>query len=102
MGLNEEMSPDEQIVSQMVIRELAKLREDVSDLREELKAAVPSGDIDSHRRYHELIIEHTAQRVRLRHAVIEKTLTGLVYMGLLALGAAVWQYFISAISNAKH
>lgn len=82
-------------------QEIAELKGAIDDMRNDLKKAVPGGDHEGHRRYHELIIEREAQRVRLRQAIIEKTLGGLVWMGLCAVGLAIWHYFLSAVSRGQ-
>lgn len=55
-----------------------------------LRLAFPVGDTEGHRRYHELMIESLAERRRLRTAITEKTLTGLVWLGLGTVGIALW------------
>ena len=88
-------------LAQTTLREVAGIREAVDDMREEMKKAFPGGDHDGHRRYHDLIIEREAQRVKLRQAIIEKTLSGLVWMVLCTLGVAVWHYFINVVSRGN-
>ena len=82
-------------------REIAELRGAIDEMRSDLKKAVPGGDHEGHRRYHELVIEGEAQRIRLRQAIIEKTVSGLVWMALCAIGLAVRHYFLSAVSRGQ-
>jgi hypothetical protein len=44
-------------------------------------------------RWVRLAIQAEAQRIRVRQAIIEKTLTGLVWMALIALGYVLLDYF---------
>lgn len=58
---------------------------------DEIKGAFPAGDADGHRRYHELIIENTEAKKRLRAAIIEKTIPGLLWAALVWIGIACLQ-----------
>ena len=51
-----------------------------------LVSAFPAGDMDGHRRYHELQIARVEEIRRLRVAIQEKTIAGLVWAGMLWLG----------------
>lgn len=51
--------------------------------------AFPGKDFEGHRRYHETMIEMLAERRRLRQAVQEKTISGLVWAGIVGVGVAV-------------
>jgi len=88
-------------LAQIVLKETARIGKEIDDMRAEFKKAVPGGDFDGHRRYHDLVIERETQRIKLRQAIIEKTLTGLVWMGLCAIGLSIWQYFLSAVASGK-
>jgi hypothetical protein len=44
-------------------------------------------------RWVRLAIQVEAQRIRVRQAIIEKTLTGLVWMALVAVGYVLLDYF---------
>lgn len=50
----------------------------------------PGGDAEGHRRYHELLIEELEERRKLRRAIQEKTISGLVWAAIVGLGMAVW------------
>ena len=52
--------------------------------------AFPADDIEGHRRYHELIIEEIEERRKLRRAIQEKTISGLIWAGLVGIAMAVW------------
>lgn len=59
--------------------------------------SVPNGDAVGHRRYHELMIEAIEWRKRLWRAVMEKTVAGLVWGSMIAIGIACWRYFLSIV-----
>jgi len=67
------------------------------DIMAELKAlrqAFPGGDTEGHRRGHETMIELLEERRKLRIAVQEKTISGLIWAGLVAGATAIYhQYF---------
>lgn len=62
-----------------------------------IKEAFPGGDTDGHRRYHETQMERVAELRRLRAAIVEKSLSGMVWAGLIVLGLALWGYFKKAL-----
>ncbi len=79
-----------------ILREIsASLEEHVADESAMLKRlldAFPASDTRGHRDAHEAWIEREKKRAALRDAIIEKSLASLVWMGLVALGIAVWHY----------
>lgn len=54
--------------------------------------AFPGGDHVGHCRYHQLMIDDIDAKKRLRQAVMEKTIAGLVWAAIIGLGLAVWGY----------
>lgn len=62
-------------------RDLEEIRGNVQHLT---TAAFPGGDIDGHRRYHQLIIDNTDAKRALTQAIKEKTISGLIW------GMVVW------------
>lgn len=62
------------------------------ELAKLLTSAFPGGDPEEHRRYHDDVMEYIRDRRELWRAVREKTITALIWAGLVGLGAAVWQY----------
>lgn len=68
-----------------------------SDIMAELKAirgAFPGGDVEGHRRAHEAMMELLEERRRLRRAIQEKTISGLIWAGIVAAITSVYhQYF---------
>lgn len=77
------LTPDERLDS-------AEYR--LTEIERQFKEAFPNGDYTGHCRYHEVQIEILLSRRRLISAVMEKSLSGLVWGGMLVLGAAIWQY----------
>ena len=61
-------------------------------LKDHVGEAFPGGDAEGHRRAHEAMIELTNEKRRLRAAIMEKTLSGLVWSLVIALGVAAWEY----------
>lgn len=57
-----------------------------------LKSGFPGGDPEEHRRYHDEVIDFMRERRGLWRAIREKTLTALLWSGLLTLGSAVYHY----------
>lgn len=60
----------------------------------DLKRAFPNGDTEGHRRYHDTMIVMIEEKRRLRIAVQEKTISGLVWATLVFLGMAMWNQFM--------
>jgi hypothetical protein len=57
------------------------------------EAAFPGGDHVGHCRYHDAQIELLHERRRLRIAVQEKTISGLVWSLIVAGAVAVWNFY---------
>lgn len=66
-----------------------------SDIERRFAEAFPGGDHIGHCRYHTLMIEEIEAKKKLRQAVMEKTIAGLVWGALVGLGIVVWQYLKS-------
>ena len=60
---------------------------------EAVMAAFPNGDVEGHARYHKLMIEGIEEKRKLRVAIQEKTISGLIWAGLVAAGTAVYHEF---------
>jgi hypothetical protein len=67
------------------------------DIEKRFLDAFPGGDHVGHCRYHQLMIEGIEAKTRLRQAVVEKTVGGLIWAGLIVLGLAMWQYVKSLL-----
>lgn len=68
-----------------------------SDIERRFAEAFPGGDHIGHCRYHTLMIEEIEAKKKLRQAVMEKTIAGLVWGALVGLGIVVWQYLKSIV-----
>lgn len=68
---------------------------------EKMCGAFPSGDVEGHRRYHETMIELVEEKRRLRRAIIEKTIGGLVWSGIAGLGIAVFHYLKTLLKQGS-
>ena len=89
---------DERIESALLKHE-HRMKQMVSDLFEK---AFPDGDPEGHRRYHETQIRYMEEKVKLWQDIRSKTLAGVVWLGLLACGTAIWEYIKSAIQRGTH
>jgi hypothetical protein len=78
------------------IDQLERWRE---DLERRFAEAFPGGDHVGHCRYHQLMIEGIDAKKRLREAIIQKTIAGLVWGAMIGLGLAVWQYLKSLLKG---
>ena len=78
---------------------------EITDLTEQVAASMrgfPGKDADSHRRYHETMIEELAERRKLRMAIQEKTISGLVWALVLGLAWAIWHEVLRQLGVAQH
>lgn len=80
-----------------VIEDMQRRHEDHASQVAALKAAFPGGDTGAHLRYHESLIERNAELRRLRVAIQEKTISGLIWAGLVGLGAILWNAFKASV-----
>lgn len=59
---------------------------------ERVLGAIPDGDVEGHRRYHEAVMRSLERREKFRDAVIEKSLASLAWSILMGMGYAFWAY----------
>jgi hypothetical protein len=69
------------------------------DMERRFAEAFPGGDHVGHCRYHQLMIEDIDAKKRLREAIMQKTIAGLVWGAMIGLGLAVWQYLKSLLKG---
>lgn len=74
----------------------------MQEMRKMFSGAFPDGDPAGHRAYHEAQIAYMTERAALWRDIRGKTLAGMVWMGLLALGTAVWEYVRAAVARGSH
>jgi hypothetical protein len=65
----------------------------VTDIVKAIQDSQPAALDEEELRWVRLAIQAEAQRIRVRQAIIEKTLTGLIWMALVALGYILLDYF---------
>lgn len=75
---------------EVFLRMLQEQAEKLDTMAKTLVGAFPGGDGESHRRYHELVIKREERKEKLHQAIIEKTLTSLIWALLVSLALAVW------------
>lgn len=68
-----------------------------TDMDKRFADAFPGGDHVGHCRYHTLMIEEIEAKKRLRAAILEKTISGLVWGAVVAIGIALWQWLKSQV-----
>lgn len=64
-----------------------------------IKSGYPGGDLEGHRLAHEVFIREAERRAKFRDAVIEKTLTALVWFALSGVALAVWNEFKKKVGS---
>lgn len=67
----------------------------IAEMNEKLEkviSALPDGDAEGHRRYHESVIRNLERREKFRDAIIEKSIASLVWSMLVMFGYAMWAY----------
>lgn len=83
----------------MTDERLDSLERRADQMEKQFVEAFPHGDHIGHRAAHDLMIEAARDRKRLITAVKEKTIAGLVWGAMLAVGLACWKYFLSLIGK---
>ncbi len=56
-------------------------------------AAFPANDPEGHRRFHETQILMLEEKRQLKKAIQEKTISGLVWAGIVGTASAIWQQY---------
>ena len=56
---------------------------------EKMLSAIPDGDAEAHRRYHEAVMRSIERKEKFRDAIIEKSLAWSI---IVAMGYAFWAY----------
>jgi len=59
-------------------------------MKEHINLAFAGGDPEGHRRAHEIMIQTMEEKRRLRVAIQEKTISGLIWAAVLWLALAAW------------
>lgn len=85
----------------MTDERLDSLERRMDDVERWQREAVPNGDAVGHCRYHQLMIDDIEAKKRLRAAVMEKTIAGLVWSFIAAIGWMCWQQLIAIVKSVK-
>ncbi len=64
---------------------------------ENIVKAFPNNDYEGHRRYHQTLIDILEEKRKLRIAIQEKTLSGLIWWLLIFFGLSAWEYIKSKV-----
>lgn len=97
MGVKEEALTDQRLEDLERFRDV-QFPAWQKDLEQRFAEAFPGGDHRGHCRYHTIMIEQLEERRRLRRAVLEKSISGLVWAGMVFVGLAAWAYIKSQVS----
>lgn len=91
---------EEQISDKAVVHVLQQIDDHATQTNERLESmdtkldklveAFPNSDFEGHRRYHQTMIETLNEKRRLRIAIQEKTISGLIWAVIVFVGASVW------------
>lgn len=84
------LDAQQKIVDRLDIAEMRLISHD--ERIADIASAFPNVDTEGHRRYHQTMIEILEERRRLRVAILEKTISGLVWAVLVFVGMAAWHY----------
>lgn len=71
----------------------------IADLHKKIESGFPYGDLIEHRKVHENYIKQAAERAALWKSVREKTVTGIVWAGLMLIGSALWEFIKAALKS---
>lgn len=94
------------VTQREILKQLGDMhkRQTTSEIRTDgLYKAFPAGDIDGHARYHDSLIKANEERRQLYKAIIEKTLTGLIWLLVIYIGSVVVRetgHFFSLFQSA--
>lgn len=105
------MGQEENVIMKMMIEQnnrfekmsaaLIKHIETEESAIKKFMSAFPEGDLEGHRRYHQLLIEEAEDRKKMRQAIITKSTVSLIWVLLCALGAAFWAWIVQQVKNGK-
>ena len=83
-------------VTQTMERRLDQLREQLPDLvRDAVRDALPASLSDDELQWVRLAIQREAQSIKLRQAIIEKTITSLIWSAVVGAGLVMLDYLRS-------
>jgi hypothetical protein len=68
-------------------------------LEKKIESGFPLGDPIEHRKVHEQCIKDAAERAALWKSVREKTITGIIWAGLILLSTSLWEYLKTLVKQ---
>lgn len=71
----------------------------IAELHKKIDSGFPDGDLVEHRKVHENYIKQAAERAALWKSVREKTVTGIVWAGLMLIGSALWEFIQATLKS---
>ena len=81
-----------------LINIIEEIREKHKELSAKFDKAFPASDYDGHCRYHELMIERISETKKLRQAIQEKTIAGLVWAFIVFVASMIYHGIFDKIS----
>lgn len=81
--------------------DLDQVKSQVEELANSVKKVVnafPNGDHDGHRRFHETQMEMLEEKRRLRIAIQEKTISGLIWAAIVIGCKLLWDGVVKAMN----
>lgn len=72
----------------------------IEDRVEAFEAAFPNGDLPGHCRAHQALIDDVEARKRLRQAIAEKTISGLIWAAIVGGAIAIWHEVLKQLGRA--
>ena len=66
---------------------------------DQILSAFPAGDMAGHCRAHQALIDDVEARKRLRQAITEKTISGLIWAGIVGVATAVWHELVKQLGR---
>ena len=80
---------------------IERYQNELSAFAESLHKGFPNRDPDDHRRVHEVMQEKVEETRRLRVAIQEKTISALIWSGIVFIGAAVWSHLLTRVGVTR-
>lgn len=71
----------------------------LSIINARLDSGFPYGDPVEHRKVHEQYIKDAVERASLWKSIREKTITGIIWAGLILLSTSLWEYLKNLVKQ---
>lgn len=92
MPISENISPHLQ-------ERFQRIEDQLRILNEKIEKGFPAGDPIEHRKAHEQYIKDAAERAVLWQSIREKTITGIIWAGLIFLSTSLWEYLKTLVKQ---